>query len=68
MHEHKVMGVWVLEMDDPKRAHALYAALPAALKTGAELCGRCDGAQLKTPSAEAAEWIKSRYDAAIPAA
>ena len=62
MHAYKMMGLFVVEMESPAKARAVYGALPDGLKAGCELTARMDGAQLKTPSADAADWIASHYD------
>jgi hypothetical protein len=62
MHAYKMMGLFVVEMESPAQARALYGALPDGLKAGCELTARMDGAQLRTPSSDAADWIASHYE------
>ena len=61
MHAYRMMGVFVVEMDNPTQAHNLYLALPENLRSGCELTSRIDGAQLRTPPPAAADWIAEHY-------
>jgi hypothetical protein len=53
-----MMDTWVFTLDEPSAAKALYEELPSDLKAGAELrCGLA-GSELRTPSDEAADWVR----------
>jgi len=59
-----VMDVWVFRMAEADAARALYDTLPEELKAGAELRCALTGAELRTPSDVAAEWVRGRLRAA----
>ncbi|HYE44380.1 MAG TPA: hypothetical protein VEA44_01270 [Caulobacter sp.] len=63
VNELHVMDVWVFRLAEPAQARALYEDLPAALKGGAELRCGITGAELRTPSDEAADWVRGRLAA-----
>ncbi len=58
--ERRTMGVWVFDLDDAETARGLYAALPAALRAGAELRIGLGVAHLTTESEAAAAWLRER--------
>ena len=59
-----VMDVWVFRMAEADEARSLYDALPPALRSGAELRCALTGAEMRTPSEAAAEWVRVRLRAA----
>ncbi|NBB16617.1 hypothetical protein GVN21_14735 [Caulobacter sp. SLTY] len=64
VNELHVMDVWVFRLPETAQARALYEGLPAALKVGAELRCGITGAELRTPSNEAADWLRGHLAAA----
>lgn len=64
VNELHVMDVWVFRLTEAGQARALYDGLPAALKDGAELRCGITGAELRTPSDEAADWVRGHLAAA----
>jgi hypothetical protein len=64
VNELHVMDVWVFRLPEAAQARALYEGLPAALKSGAELRCCITGAELRTPSDEAADWVRGHLRAA----
>ncbi|WP_269716142.1 hypothetical protein [Caulobacter sp. NIBR2454] len=61
MQQRHLLGAFVLELNDAAAARQAFEGLPAPMKAGAELRVRLDGAQIATPSADAAEWLKAYY-------
>ncbi|MDP1631788.1 MAG: hypothetical protein Q8L66_10260 [Caulobacter sp.] len=62
-HQRHIMGMWIFDLDNAAEAHALYAALPATLKPGAELRVALDGAHLLLPTDDAADWLRAHTEA-----
>lgn len=58
MTELHVMDEWVFRLREAAEAKALYEGLPAELKAGCELRCSIAGAELRTPSDAAAEWVR----------
>ncbi|MDG2522812.1 hypothetical protein P7B02_14835 [Caulobacter segnis] len=61
MRQRQLLDAFVLELNNATAAREAYESLPAPLKPGAELLIRHDSAQIATPSADAAEWLKTYY-------
>lgn len=61
--ERRLMGVWVFDLSDAEAAKALYADLPAPLKSQTELRVCIDGGHLHAASDDAAQWVREHLAA-----
>lgn len=59
-----MMDTWVFRLAEAAAARALYEGLPSNLKNGAELRCGITGAEIRTPSDEAADWVRGHVKAA----
>lgn len=59
-----MMDTWVFRLAEAAAARALFDDLPEALKVGAELRCALTGAEIRTPSDEAADWVRGHLQAA----
>lgn len=59
-----MMDTWVFRLAEAAAARALYEELPTNLKDGAELRCGITGAEIRTPSDEAADWVRGHLKAA----
>lgn len=59
-----MMDTWVFRLAEAAAARALYEELPEPLKAGAELRCALTGAEIRTPSDEAADWVRGHLKAA----
>ncbi|MDO9338804.1 MAG: hypothetical protein Q7T61_20620 [Caulobacter sp.] len=64
MTEQHLMDTWVFRLAEAAAARALYEGLPSDLRDGAELRCGITGAELRTPSDEAADWVRGHLQAA----
>ncbi|MBI1407950.1 MAG: hypothetical protein GC145_17685 [Caulobacter sp.] len=68
MSEKQLMNVWIFRLAQIAAARMLYDSLPENLKDGAELRTDIEGAELRTPSNEAADWVRGHVKEALKAA
>lgn len=68
MSEKQLMDVWIFRLAQIAAARTLYDSLPENLKHGAELRTDIEGAELRTPSDEAAAWVRGHVEEALKAA
>lgn len=61
LREARIMGQWMLDMDDRNGAEAAIASLPPALRATVEVRRSIWGAQVRTDSEAAAHWVKDHY-------
>lgn len=59
-----MMDTWVFRLAEAAAAKALFEELPEPLKAGAELRCALTGAEIRTPSNEAADWVRGHVKAA----
>lgn len=59
-----MMDTWVFRLAEAAAARALFEELPETLKAGAELRCALTGAEIRTPSDEAADWVRGHVKAA----
>jgi hypothetical protein len=63
-----LLYVWVFRLAQIAAAKALYDSLPGELRQGAELRTDIEGAELRTPSEDAAAWVRGHVAEALAAA
>ena len=62
--ERHLMDTWVFRLAEADAAKALFEELPETLKAGAELRSALTGAEIRTSSNEAADWVRGQVKAA----
>jgi hypothetical protein len=61
LRESRLMGEWVLEMQDADQAQVTIASLPPALRAAIEVRKSIWGAEVRTGDEDAVQWLKAHY-------